>query len=171
MPDTQITRPAFFEPLQQWLKDLKLSDGYQPYNPNFGTEMVAKLTEMGMDASALPSGDAVNQNFGLGWWKYDVAEAEKLMGTAGYKKGADGFFAGADGKLWEVELVIPSDWNKVMQRVGFSIADACSVHCSRKAGAPVSRISVTRCSTWPRSASSWWKLKPVMSTPISPMPF
>jgi len=124
MPDTQITRPAFFEPLQQWLKDLKLPDGYQPYNPDFGTQMVSKLTEMGMDASALPTGDAVNQNFGLGWWKYDVAEAEKLMGTAGYKKGADGFFAGADGKTWEVELVIPSDWNKVMQRVGFSIADS-----------------------------------------------
>jgi peptide/nickel transport system substrate-binding protein len=124
MPDTQITRPAFFEPLQQWLKDLKLADGYQPYNPNFGTDMVSKLTEMGMDASVLPSGDAVNQNFGVGWWKHDVAEAEKLMASAGYTKGADGFYAGADGQAWQVELVIPSDWNKVMQRVGFSIADS-----------------------------------------------
>ena len=25
---------------------------------------------------------------------------------------------------WTLELVIPSDWNKVMQRVGFSIADS-----------------------------------------------
>lgn len=124
MPDTQITRPAFFSPLQQWLADLTLSDGYKPYNPNFGTEMVARLTEMGMDAASLPTGDAVTQNFGLGWWKYDIAQAEKLMNSAGYTKGADGFFAGADGKVWEVELVIPSDWNKVMQRVGFSIADS-----------------------------------------------
>lgn len=123
-PDTQITRPAFHEPLQQWLKDLKLSDGYQPYNPNFGTEMVAKLTEMRMDASTLPTGDAVTQNFGLGWWKFDPAESEKLMNSAGYTKGADGFFADSSGKTWEVELVIPSDWNKVMQRVGFSIADS-----------------------------------------------
>lgn len=124
LPDTQITRPAFFDPLQTWLKELKLSDGYQPYNPNFGADMVTKLTEMGMDASQLPSGDAVNNNFGLGWWKADPAEAEKLMNTAGYKKGGDGFYAGPDGKPWQVELVIPSDWNKVMQRVGFSIADA-----------------------------------------------
>lgn len=123
-PDTQITRPAFFEPLQTWLKDLKLSDGYQPYNPDFGTQMVSKLTEMGVDAATLPTGDGVSQNFGLGWWKYDVAEAEKLMNSAGYKKGSDGFFAGPDGKVWEVELVIPSDWNKVMQRTGFSIADS-----------------------------------------------
>ncbi|SRR6266545_7334797 len=46
------------------------------------------------------------------------------MATAGYTKNADGFFADANGKVWEVELVIPSDWNKVMQRVGFSIADS-----------------------------------------------
>jgi peptide/nickel transport system substrate-binding protein len=124
MPDTQITRPAFFDPLQQWLKDLKLSDGYQPYNPNFGADMVKKLTDMGMDASTLPQGDAVTKGFGLGWWKADPAEAEKLMNSAGYKKGSDGFYAGPDGKTWQVELVIPSDWNKVMQRVGFSIADA-----------------------------------------------
>ena len=124
MPDTQITRPAFFEPLQQWLKDLKLTDGYQPYNPNFGAEMVSKLTEMGMDASTLPQGDAVNQNFGLGWWKSDPAEAEKLMNSVGMKKGGDGFYTLPDGTTWNVELVIPSDWNKVMQRVGFSIADA-----------------------------------------------
>lgn len=124
MPDTQITRPAYFEPLQQWLTDLTLEDGYQPYNPNFGAEMVSKLTEMGMDASALPTGEAVTQNFGLGWWKYDLAQAEKLMGTAGYTKNAEGFFAGPDGQVWNVELVIPSDWNKVMQRVGFSIADS-----------------------------------------------
>lgn len=124
LPDTQITRPAFFEPMQQWLKDLKLSDGYQPYNPNFAADMAKKLTDMGSDASQVPQGDAVSQNFGLGWWKADPAESEKLMNAAGFKKGADGFYAGADGKTWEMELVIPSDWNKVMQRVGFSIADS-----------------------------------------------
>ena len=97
MPDTQITRPAFFEPLQAWLNDLTLSDGYKPYNPNFGTDMVTKLTEMGMDASQLPTGDAVNANFGLGWWKADPAEAEKLMNSVGMKKGADGFYTMPDG--------------------------------------------------------------------------
>jgi peptide/nickel transport system substrate-binding protein len=40
------------------------------------------------------------------------------------KKGADGFYTLPDGTTWNLELVIPSDWNKVMQRVGFSIADA-----------------------------------------------
>jgi peptide/nickel transport system substrate-binding protein len=124
MPDTQITNPAFFAPIQPWLKDLKLSDGYQPWDANFAPDMVKKMTDAGMDASQLPTGDNVTKSYGMGWWKYDPAEAEKLMASAGYKKGADGFFAGPDGKTWEVELVIPSDWNKVMQRVGFSIGDS-----------------------------------------------
>lgn len=124
MPDTSITRPAYFDPMQQWLKDLRLSDGYQPYNANFGADMVRKLSDMGMDESTLPKGPDVTANFGLGWWKADAAEAQKLMASAGYNKGADGFYAGPDGATWQVELVIPSDWNKVMQRVGFSIADA-----------------------------------------------
>jgi peptide/nickel transport system substrate-binding protein len=124
MPDTQITRPAFFEPLQAWLGELTLADGFKPYNAGFGEEMVAKLTEMGMDPAQLPTGDAVNANFGLGWWKVDVAEAEKLMNSVGMMKGTDGFYTMPDGSPWTLELVIPSDWNKVMQRVGFSIADS-----------------------------------------------
>ena len=124
MPDTQITRPAFFEPLQAWLTEFTLPDGYKPYNPDFGTEMVTKLTEMGMDASQLPTGDAVTGNFGMGWWKADTAQAEKLMNSVGMMKGADGFYTMPDGSPWTLELVIPSDWNKVMQRVGFSIADS-----------------------------------------------
>lgn len=124
MPDTQITRPAFFEPLQAWLNELTLADGYKPYNPNFGEEMVTKLTEMGMDAAQLPTGDAVTENFGLGWWKADPAQAEKLMNSVGMMKDAEGFYTLPDGSPWTLELVIPSDWNKVMQRVGFSIADS-----------------------------------------------
>lgn len=124
MPDTQITRPAFFTPLQSWLESFTLSDGYQPWNPNFGADMVKKMTDAGMDASMLPTGDAVSESYGIGYWKHDPAEAEKLMATAGYTKNAEGFYADANGKVWEVELVIPSDWNKVMQRVGFSISDS-----------------------------------------------
>ena len=124
MPDTQITNPAYFAPLDGWLTDLELSDGYKPWDANFAADMVTKMSEAGTDASMLPSADNVKESYGVGYWKYDPEEVEKLMATAGYEKGSDGFFAGPDGETWEVELVIPSDWNKVMQRVGFSIADS-----------------------------------------------
>jgi peptide/nickel transport system substrate-binding protein len=122
--DTPITNPIYVQPLTQWLTDFKLSDGYQPFNANFGNDMVSKLKEMGMSDSALPKGDDVTKSFGAGWWKNDPAEAEKLMNSVGMKKGSDGFYMTADGKPWSLEFVIPGDWNKVMQRIGFSIADS-----------------------------------------------
>ena len=42
-PDTPITRGIYVDPLTSYLKELKLSDGYQPFNANFGNDLVAKL--------------------------------------------------------------------------------------------------------------------------------
>ncbi len=138
MVDTQILNPIYFQPLVPWLQEFKLSDGYQPFNANFASELSAKLSEMGTAADQLPEGaEAQAAAFGVGWWKYDVAEAEKLFNAAGMKKNADGFYTLPDGNVWELELVIPGDWNKVMQRVGFSIADSW-----RKAGIQVNARQV-----------------------------
>jgi peptide/nickel transport system substrate-binding protein len=60
----------------------------------------------------------------VGWWKYDTAQAEKLLKSVGFTKNGDGKWVLPDGKVWQLEFVIPGDWNKVMQRVGFSIADS-----------------------------------------------
>jgi peptide/nickel transport system substrate-binding protein len=121
---TPITEPLFYKPLESYLNDLTLADGYKPFNANFGQELLDKLKAQGMPESELPTGDNIKASFGAGWWKYDPAEAEKLLGSVGIRKGADGFFTMPDGSPWAIELVIPADWNKVMQRTGFSIADS-----------------------------------------------
>jgi peptide/nickel transport system substrate-binding protein len=125
MVDTQILNPIYFEPLVPWLEEFTLADGYKPFNPNFAGELAARLSEMGTPADQLPQGDeALKKNFGIGWWNYDPAQAEKLLNSVGITKNAEGFYTLPDGQVWELELVIPGDWNKVMQRVGFSIADS-----------------------------------------------
>ncbi|MBM3130516.1 MAG: ABC transporter substrate-binding protein [Chloroflexi bacterium] len=125
MADTEILRPIYFEPLMPWLKDFALSDGYKPFNANFSPELAARLQKMGQPASALPQGDkAISEAFGVGWWKYDVAEAEKLLTSVGFKKNSAGAWLQPDGSVWQLEFVIPGDWNKVMQRIGFSMADS-----------------------------------------------
>lgn len=125
MSDTHILRPLYFDPLQSWLKDFTLSDGYQPYNPDFATNLTNKLKTMGTEPASLPQDDqAVSQAFGLGWWKYDPAEAGRLLNSVGMKKNAQGFYTLPNGAAWQPELVIPGDWNKVMNRLGFSIADS-----------------------------------------------
>lgn len=124
LADTPITRPIYYEALQSWLEGLTLADGYKPFNTNFGAELSNALAAQGVDPTQLPTGEAIEAGFGIGWWKHDPAEAAKLLETVGIKKGADGFYALPDGSPWVLEFVIPGDWNKVMQRVGFSIADS-----------------------------------------------
>jgi peptide/nickel transport system substrate-binding protein len=125
MSDTRILRPLYFTPLLSWLKSFTLSDGYQPFNESFATDMTSKLKSMGMSDSTLPQGDqAISEAFGMGWWKNDPAEAQKLLSSVGITKNASGFYTLPDGSVWQPELVIPGDWNKVMERIGFSIADS-----------------------------------------------
>ena len=125
MADTEVLRPIYFDPVMPWLKDFALSDGYKPFNASFGPDLVAKLQKAGLPASVLPQGDkAISEAFGVGWWKYDVAEAEKLLTSAGFKKNSAGAWLQPDGSVWQMEFVIPGDWNKVMQRIGFSMADS-----------------------------------------------
>jgi len=125
MVDTRILRPIYFEPLLPWLNDFALPDGYKPFNPKFAPELVDRLQKMGTPSSALPQGDkAISEAFGLGWWKYDETEAGKLLTSVGFKKNSAGVWLKPDGSVWELEFVIPGDWNKVMQRIGFSVADS-----------------------------------------------
>ncbi len=123
MVDTQILRPLYYTPMMPFLNDLTLPDGYKPFDPNFAKDLAAKLKTMG--AKDIPDSDqGLLDGFGLGWWKYDTAEAEKLLKSVGFTKGGDGIWLLPDGKVWEISFIIPGDWNNVMQRTGFSIADS-----------------------------------------------
>ncbi len=123
MVDTKILRPIYFAPLLPWLRDFTLADGYKPFDEGFAKDLAGLLQQTG--AKDIPQGDeALSTAFGIGWWKYDTAEAEKLLKSVGFTKNGDGKWVQPDGKVWQLELVIPGDWNKVMQRVGFSIADS-----------------------------------------------
>lgn len=124
LADTPITGPLYYEPLQSWLEELTLPDGYKPYNTNFGAELAETLAAQGVDPAQLPTGDGIEAGFGMGWWKHDPAQAAKLLESVGITKGADGFFTLPDGSPWVLEFVIPGDWNKVIQRIGFSVADS-----------------------------------------------
>jgi peptide/nickel transport system substrate-binding protein len=114
-------RPAMdplFAPLVPWLEDFELDDGYKPFNPDFGAELAATLEELGSEG--IPEDTAA---FGVGWWKYDLEEAASLLESEGFTKNADGNWLLPSGEEWVLELVIPGDWSKVLQRMGFAIAD------------------------------------------------
>jgi peptide/nickel transport system substrate-binding protein len=123
MVDTQILRPIYFTPILPFLREFALEDGYKPFDENFAKDFAEVLKQMGL--KDIPEGDeALSEAFGIGWWKYDPEQAGKLLEQAGMSKNKDGNWTLADGTVWEPQLVIPGDWNKVMQRMGFSIADS-----------------------------------------------
>jgi len=133
MVDTQILRPLYFEPNLQFLRDLEIGDGYQPFDEGFASDLADNLRAIGTDESQIPqTAEDLSVAFGIGWWKHDPAQAEALLNAAGLSKNDAGNYVNADGEEWVLEFVIPGDWNKVMQRVGFSIADSW-----RKAGLQV----------------------------------
>jgi peptide/nickel transport system substrate-binding protein len=119
LADTQVKHPAYYEPLMQWLNDFALADGYKPFDANYSIDLIDLLGQTG--ATDLPEDPNA---FGVGWWKYDPEQAGKLLESAGFTKNGDGKWQLPSGELWTLEFVIPGDWNKVMQRVGFSIADS-----------------------------------------------
>lgn len=125
MVDTQILNPIYFEPLLPFLRDLELSTGYKPFNEGFAGTLADNLRAIGTDESQIPQGEeALSTAFGVGWWNFDPAEAENLLLSVGFTKNDAGQFVKPDGEPWVIDFVIPGDWNKVMQRVGFSIADS-----------------------------------------------
>jgi peptide/nickel transport system substrate-binding protein len=119
--DTQILRPLYVEPLVPFLEEFTLDDGYKPFDPDFGADLAAMLEEAGVDPAELP---ADTTDFGVGWWKYDPEQAGKLLESVGFTKNADGNWLLPSGEEWIVQLTIPGDWNKVMQRTGFAVADS-----------------------------------------------
>ena len=107
-----------YDPLVPWLQEFTLDDGYQPFNSDFGVDLAGELEALG--AEGIPEDTT---DFGVGWWKYDVEQAASLLEAEGFTKNADGNWLLPSGEEWVLELTIPGDWSKVLQRLGFAIAD------------------------------------------------
>jgi peptide/nickel transport system substrate-binding protein len=95
-----------------------LEDGYKPFNPDYSDELAAKLKDLGVEG--IPEDTSA---LGVGWWQYDLDEAASLLESEGFTKNADGNWVLPSGEEWVLEFTIPGDWSKVMQRMGFAIAD------------------------------------------------
>lgn len=101
----------YVAPMEDWLKSFTLDLGngetFQPYDPDAPARVVAYAKERGY---VVPEEQAaLDQAFGLGWYKYAPDEAAKLLEKNGFKKDADGKWLLPDGKPWKIEVISRSD--------------------------------------------------------------
>ena len=122
MPPTAGLSAAYHVPMTQWLKDFELADGYKPFDANFASDMVARLKDEGIEG--LPTdAQAMIDLFGVGWWKHDPAQAEKMLVKNGFSK-RDGKWHLPDGTPWQISLVGPSGFEVIAERCSFAVVSA-----------------------------------------------
>ncbi len=90
VPATAAMQELYYKPMEEWLENFELEPGYKPFNTNYAQDMAAILREQGIE---LPEDEAALEDiFGIGWWKQDLEKAEELLIKAGLEKKDDGWY-------------------------------------------------------------------------------
>lgn len=157
VPPVAAVQNTYHKPLVDELLAMTLPDGYAPFDPNFAREMAQIFNEQGV-GSDLPTdeGELIDL-FGVGWWKYDVDQAAKLLEDVGFTRDANGNWLLPDGTPWRISINAPSDWEVQSGRLAFAVADSW-----RKFGIDASASPMTGGTFWTAQstgdfqAGSYW---------------
>lgn len=122
LPPTDVLMENYHKPMVSWLKDFQLEDGYKPFDDSYAKEIVEILKQQGMEGLLETEEDIVNV-FGVGWWKYDVEQAAKMLEKEGFKKEGDTWYK-PDGTVWELSILAPADFEIQSMRLAFAVADS-----------------------------------------------
>ncbi len=125
VPPTGMYPKYYFDPLEQWLKDFTLDVGGTPYKPWDSTAPQRIADEARKTLGNLVPTDAaeIRKSIGMGWWKYDVAAAEKLLLAKGFKRDSNKKWLLPSGQPWKINLVCEGDTRPVMNRAAAQIAE------------------------------------------------
>jgi len=121
VPPTDVLMKTYYKPLVPWLKEFALPDGYKPFDAEYATNLAARLRAEG-SADIPTDPEQVRDLLGVGWWKYDPAEAAKLLQSAGFKKQGTHWMK-PDGKPWTITINAPNDFEVESQRLAFAVAN------------------------------------------------
>ncbi|MFN3699605.1 MAG: ABC transporter substrate-binding protein, partial [Dictyoglomus sp.] len=115
---TSSLMKEFYLPLEGWLKNFALEDGYKPWDSTVPYKIVDYAKKKGYALKGEP-----REIFGIGWWKYDPVQAEKLLTKHGFKRDAKGKWLLPDGKPWKITITAPAGFEIHATRLAFAVAD------------------------------------------------
>ncbi|MBN2146414.1 MAG: ABC transporter substrate-binding protein [Anaerolineales bacterium] len=101
----------FIDPMQEWLSEFTLDLGngqtFKPYDPDAEQRIVEYAAGRGYVVPEDPV--AIEQAFGLGWYKYAPDEAALLLEKNGFTRNDEGMWLLPDGTPWRIEILTRSD--------------------------------------------------------------
>ncbi|HHV00897.1 MAG: ABC transporter substrate-binding protein [Defluviitoga tunisiensis] len=115
---TSYYMDVYYKPLESWLESFTLNDGFKPYDTNIAERIKNYAIQQGYIVSGEPE-----DIWGIGWWKYDPTEAEKLLLKNGFSKDKNGKWHLPNGETWKISILAPSGVEPDSTRLGFSVAD------------------------------------------------
>ena len=108
----------YYEPLLPWLEEFELEDGYRPWDP----DVAYALAEYGSRKYGVTI-DEPTAVFGKGWWRYDPAQAARMLERHGFERDARGRWLLPDGTPWELTILAPAGFEIHATRLAFAVAD------------------------------------------------
>ncbi len=126
VPPTGLYPEYYFIPLEDWLKEFSLDiegQPYLPYDPDASLRIADEARKtLGDMVPTDPT--EIRKAVGYGWWKYDVAAAEKLLLANGFKRDGKGMWLLPSGEPWKITLEAEGETRPVMNR-GASMVVEC----------------------------------------------
>jgi len=126
VPPTGLYPQYYFDPLEGWLKEFSLEIDGQPYlayDPDASLRIADEARKSLGDM--VPTDPAeIRKALGYGWWKYDVAAAEKLLLANGFKRDSNNMWLLPSGEPWKITLEAEGETRPVMNR-GASMIVEC----------------------------------------------
>ena len=119
VPPTGLYPRYYFEPLEGWLRNLTLDLGggqtHRPYDPDAALAIAEEARKTLGDL--VPTNPTeIRKSMGAGWFKRDLAAAERLMQKAGMRRDARGIWVHADGSPFRVNLLAEGDTRPTIDR-------------------------------------------------------
>ncbi len=108
----------YYLPLEEWLKNFELEDGFKPWDFAIPFKIEEHLKRKGISIE----GD-IRRILGIGWWKYSKEEAEKLLLKNGFKRDQKGKWLLPNGKTWKISITAPGGSEIQGTRLAFAVAE------------------------------------------------
>ncbi len=162
LPPTDVLMDNYHKPMVDWLKAYELEDGYKPFDDGYAKDIVEILKQQGMEGLPETEQDIIDV-FGVGWWKYDVEQAAKMLNQEGFTKKDDTWYK-PDGSVWEMSILAPADFEIQSMRLAFAVADSWN-----KFGVKVTVVQQDAATFWNNEATgnfeagSYWPACGIMA--------